>query len=152
MVSSNSSMHLKTPFMNQQWHVNLEETMRLCQSSQVYGSGKKPPEYHEKFFGVFFFTKSQQTRISEEGKANHFHSIVSEDQHQQSLLKTSKEWQSKSMSQCHPLSVGLYLYLSKHHMFSQAKHHMPFQKNTTCLFSAKHSPVGLLQQKHSLMR
>jgi hypothetical protein len=35
-----------------------EETMRLCQSAQVHRRGKKPPENHEKFFGVIFSTKS----------------------------------------------------------------------------------------------
>jgi hypothetical protein len=33
--------------------------------------------------------------ISKEGKVNQYHSIISEDQCQQSPVKTSKEWQGK---------------------------------------------------------
>jgi hypothetical protein len=36
--------------MNQQQQIYPEETEGLCQSARVCGSGKKLPEYHQKFF------------------------------------------------------------------------------------------------------
>jgi hypothetical protein len=83
-------------------------------------------------------------------------------QYLQSPIKTSKEWQGEPM----PHSITHYLlgYIytpSKHHMLSHVsalvKHHIPFfpgsfQKNTICLFSAKHPATYLLQQKHPLIR
>ena len=56
-------------------------------------------------------------------------------------------------TQHHPLSVGLYLYpFQTSHVLSSVCYsktsHAPFsgsfQKSTTCLFSAKHSPMCLL--------
>jgi len=35
-VNSRSSIHSQTPFENQQWQVNPEETKRLCQSARVH--------------------------------------------------------------------------------------------------------------------
>jgi hypothetical protein len=56
-ISSSSSIHLKSPFTNQQWQFNPEEAMRFCQSGPRLR--EKPLEYHKKFFGVFLSTKSQ---------------------------------------------------------------------------------------------
>jgi hypothetical protein len=67
----------------------------------LHRNGKKPPEYHKKFFGAFLSTKSQQTMIMKEGKVNQCHSVVRENQHQQSPTKTSKEWQCGPISQHH---------------------------------------------------
>jgi hypothetical protein len=53
---------------------------------------------------VFLSTKSQQTKINRESKANQCNSVVSEDQYQRSLRKTGK------VNQCQRLSVGFYLY------------------------------------------
>jgi hypothetical protein len=44
--------------------------------------------------------------ISEEGKANQSHRIFSKGQHQQSPMKTRKQWKGETMPQLHPLSVG----------------------------------------------
>jgi hypothetical protein len=61
----------------------------------------------------------------------------------------------------HPPLSGYIYTLSKYHTLSQAsalaKHHMTFfascfEKNTKCLFSAKHLPMFLPQQKHTLIR
>jgi hypothetical protein len=49
--------------------------------------------------------KSQQKMISKEGKANQCHNIISQDQFQQSPVKTNIEWQDELMPQCTPLSV-----------------------------------------------
>jgi hypothetical protein len=50
--------------MNQQWQFDAEETTRLYQSAQVCGSGKKPLEHHEKFFGELLLKKSGEAKIS----------------------------------------------------------------------------------------
>jgi hypothetical protein len=55
---SGSTIHSQTPFMNQQWQVNPEETTRLCQSAQVHLSGKKLLEHYQKYFGAFLSMKS----------------------------------------------------------------------------------------------
>ena len=64
------------------------------------------------------------------------------------------------MQECHPLSIGLYLYpfqtshvLSSIHSSKTSHALFPgsFQKNTTCSFSAKHPPMCLLQQKYPLI-
>jgi hypothetical protein len=54
--------------MNQQWQFDPEETLRLCQSSQVRIS-KKPPDNNQ-FFGVFLYevtakNDDQQTTAGE---------------------------------------------------------------------------------------
>jgi hypothetical protein len=82
---------------------------------------------------------------TEEDKASQYHSVVSEDQHQQSPMKTSKEWQGEPMPHSIAHCLLRYIYtLFKHHMASQwstlVKHDMlffpvSFQRNTTCLFS-----------------
>ena len=87
---------------SQQWQLNPEETLRLHQSAWVCRSSKKLPEQHQKFLGSFLSTNSWQM-ISKEGKASQCHSVVSEDQHQQSPMKTSKEWQGEPMPQLQPL-------------------------------------------------
>ena len=76
-----------------------------CQSS------KKLLDYHERFFGVFLSKKSGQMMISKEDKVNQCHSILDNEQHQQSPMKTSKEWQGEPMSQCCSLSVGSEIYV-----------------------------------------
>jgi hypothetical protein len=48
--------------------------------------------------------------ISKEAKAKQCHTVISEDQHQQSPTKTSKEWQDAPMPQPCPLPDRLYLY------------------------------------------
>jgi hypothetical protein len=66
--------------------------VRLYQSTQVHGSGKKLPERDEKFFGEFLSMKSVQTMINkEEGKVNQCHSVISQDHQQQSLKRPEKE-------------------------------------------------------------
>jgi hypothetical protein len=35
--------------------IYLETFTSLCQSTQVQGSGKKPPEHHQKFFGTSLY-------------------------------------------------------------------------------------------------
>jgi hypothetical protein len=75
---------------------------------------------------------------------NQYHSIINEDQHQQSPTKTSKDWQGEPI----PHSIvhyrlGYTYALSKYHVFSQvstlAKHHVPlFQaasRKTPCVCS-----------------
>ena len=91
-------MYCQAPFLNQQWQFDSEETLRLCKSAQVQGSGKEPPKYHNKFFGAFLSTKSWQVMIGKEGKANQCQSIASEDQGQQNSTETSKE--SGNVNQC----------------------------------------------------
>ena len=63
--------------------------------------------------------------------------------------------------QQHPLSVGLHLYPFQASSVllsicssntSEASFPGSFQKNTTCLLSAKQPPTYLLQQKHPLIR
>jgi hypothetical protein len=86
--------------------------------------------------------------IREKGKVNQYHRVVRNDQCQ----KICKEWQGEPMPHSFLHSLLCYAYtLSKHCMFSQAsalaKHHMSlFQKNTTCLFSAKHTPCVYLSK------
>lgn len=43
---------------NQQQQLDPEETARPCQSLSLQRNGKKPPGYHEKFFGAFLSMKS----------------------------------------------------------------------------------------------
>lgn len=52
-------------------------------------AGTKLLKYHQKLFGAFISTKSQQA-VSAEGKADQWHITISEDQDQQSPLKTAK--------------------------------------------------------------
>jgi hypothetical protein len=93
--------------MNQQWQFDQEETPRLFRSAWVHENCKKLPKYHEKFVGVFLFTKSQQ-------------------------MMSSKKWQGKPIpySVLHCLLGYIYTF-SKHHMFSQVS----ALKNIICPFS-----------------
>ena len=91
-----------------------------------------PPEHHNKFFGKFLSTKSQQTMISTEGKANQYHSVISEDQLREAMLQ--------SIIHC---LLGYIYTLSKYHVFpyvatktSCALIPSSFYTNTICLFSA----------------
>jgi hypothetical protein len=90
-------------------------------------------EYNEKFFSAFLSRKSQQMVILIEGRVNQCHSVISEDQSQQSPMKTSKEWQGEPMlhSTTHCL-LGYINTLSKHHIFYQqstlAKHQIPLSR------------------------
>ena len=151
-INSNSSVHSQTPFMKQPQQFYSEETYRSCQSAPVCRSSKKPPEYHKEFFGAFLSMKLWQMMIREGDKVSQCYSIIREDQHQQSPMKTSKECQGEPMVQCHPLFVWQHdpsscVLLSIH--ISKTSHALfpgSFQKNTTCLFSAKHPPMRLLQQ------
>jgi hypothetical protein len=65
---------------------------------------------------------------------------------------TSKEWQGSIIQ--HPLSIGYIYILSKYNRFSQAstlaKHHIAFflQKNTMCLFLAKHPLIKQFPEQH----
>ena len=102
-ISRGSSIHLQTPFMNQPWQVDPEETSRLCQVARVCGSGKKPSQYHQKFLVPF--------------------SLWSHDNGQQRMA--GKPIPSSSVG----CPLGYIYTLSKHHMFSQAsstlaKHHI----------------------------
>jgi hypothetical protein len=74
---------------------------------------KKPLQHHQKFFDAVLSVKSQQTM-------------------------TSKEWQGEPMPHHHPLSVGLFYTLSKHHMFSQAYALAKITCPLSRLFSEKH--------------
>ena len=101
-----------------------KKNVRLCQLSQVHGSNKKPPEYQEKFFGASLSTRPWEMMVIKEGKVNQYYSIV------------------------HNLLAYTYT-LSKHVLssFSSSKtsHALfpgSFQKNTMCLFSAKHLPMS----------
>ena len=79
--------------------------------------------------------------------------------HQQSPTETSKEWQGGPMPQHGPLSVGLYLspfqtshVLSSIHS-SKTSHALSpgsFQRNITCLFSAKHPVIRQSPEKHHM--
>jgi hypothetical protein len=98
-------------------------------------SGMNPAEHYQKSFDAFLSMKSQQRITTKEGKTN--------------------------TTQHRPLSVGLYLYpFQISHVlsgfYSSIISHTPFpgcfQKNTMSLFSAKHPPACLLQQKHPLIR
>jgi hypothetical protein len=68
----------------------------------VHESVKKQLEWHKKFFGMFLSTNLWQANISEDqqSKANDVRALS---------MKTSIALQGKPM-QCHPLSLGLYLY------------------------------------------
>jgi hypothetical protein len=76
-ISSGSSIHLQTPFMNQQWQFNPEQTTRLCQEATRISQ--------EVLWCISLY------EVSKEGKVNQCHSILSEDFPQQSPTKTSKE-------------------------------------------------------------
>jgi hypothetical protein len=88
-ISSGSLIYSQSPFTNHQKQFTAEETARLFKLAWV--KGKKPPEYHTKFSDVFLSTEAQQMMISEESKVKEYHSIIREDENQQSSKKTSKE-------------------------------------------------------------
>lgn len=145
-ISSSSLTHWQTPFTKQQQQLDAEETARLCQLAGVCRSCKKPFEYH-KFFGVCL----SMQMICEEGKVSHCHIIISEDQQQQSPMKTSKEWQGKPIPEHCPLYAGLYLIPFPNIMCPlKCPLHQnficPLFRKTPCLFSAKHPIMCLLQQ------
>ena len=94
-ISSGSSIHLQTPFMNQQWQFNPEQTTRLCQEATRISQ--------EVLWCISLY------EVTKEGKVNQCHSILSEDFPQQSPTKTSKELQGEPVQECHPLSVRLNL-------------------------------------------
>ena len=56
---------------------NPEETSRLCQLAQVWGTGKKPLEHHQKFFGGFFLWSHYKRWPAKSGKANQYHTASS---------------------------------------------------------------------------
>ena len=111
---------------------NPEETVSFCQSVWVHGSSKKLPEDHENFLSVSLYK------------------VTTGDNQQR--------WQGKPMPHCHPLSVGLYLYTFQTSgvlsMSTLEKHHSlflgGFQKNATCLFSAKHPLKRQFPEKHHM--
>lgn len=80
----------QTPFTNQQWQFD-QEASRLCQLAWDHGRSKRPLEHRQMFLGMS--VKSQQMMTSEEDKVNQCHSVLHEDQCQQSPVKTGKEWQ-----------------------------------------------------------
>ena len=112
--------------------------------------------------GVFLSTKSQQT-ISKESKANQCHSVISQDQLQQSPVMTSKECQGEPIpySIVHCLLDCIYTP-SKHRVFSQTyaldRQCMPFYQATSrktphvCSQQSILPYWCLLQQKHPLIR
>ena len=135
----------KTPNTIKWRWLNPEETERIPQSARDQRSGEKQLEYHSVHFlggGCIFSTKSQQVKISVEGKVNRCKSMVSEDQHQQRPTKINKEWPGEPVQEHRPLPVGLYLYsfqITCSLLSAPAKHHMPFHKSTSrkapCVFS-----------------
>ena len=121
-ISSGSLIHMRTPFMNQQWQFSPEETMRLGQWARVNRSVNKPLEYHQKFFVHFSLWSHKWLPVK---KATQTPANFSKAQRRPA--KSSKA------SQCHGTIhylLGYTYTLSKHHMSSQAstvvKHHMPF--------------------------
>lgn len=80
--------------------------------------------------------KSWHARISRESQENHWKNVITKDRTRRSLTRTSKELQGEPMPS---------------HKSAPVKYHMTFhladsRKNTTCLFSAKHPFICLLQQ------
>jgi hypothetical protein len=113
--------------MNQQW-LDPEETSGLCQSAWVCWSGKKQPEHHQKFFGSFLSIKSQQAKITDEGKVNQCNSIISEDPLPWRPTKTSKVNQCQSVVHC------LWGCTYTHSKITCSLRHL-FQQNNTCLYT-----------------
>ena len=158
-VSSSSMLHLQTLLIKQQQQKKKKKKQkRNCRDLPIGQSSNKPTDYHKKFFGEFLSTKSQQTMIIKEGKANQCLSVVNKDQHQQGPTRTSKEWHDEPMPQWHPRSIGLHLNpfqpsrvlsglpsTKTSHAILPGRFHKKKKKNT-CLFSAKHPPTCLLQQ------
>lgn len=69
---------------------------------------------------VCFFLQSHDKWSAKKARLTNAHSIVCEDQHQQSTTRTSKEWQGESMP--HSFICGLLgdiHTLSKYHVFTQ---------------------------------
>jgi hypothetical protein len=66
-INSSSLIPWQPPLTNQQWQFNRKETERFCQLVQV--SGKKPPEYQEKFFDVFLSMKSRSAKKAKQANA-----------------------------------------------------------------------------------
>ena len=107
----------------------------------------------------FFSTNWWQMMISKEAKVNQCNKVISEDQCQQSPVKTSEQWQGEPMPNIIVHCLLGYTYtLSKHHVFSQASalanitclfpRWLP-EKNKNknrCLFSTKRIPTFLPQQ------
>lgn len=119
------------------WFSNLVQSRRNWEALPIGPSQRKlqnatkiPPQVSLVLFSLKSHDK-QWSMIRKEGKAVQCHSIISEDQCQQSPMKTCKEWQGKPVphSIVHCLLGNIYT-LPKHHMFSQASalatHHIPF--------------------------
>ena len=129
--------------------VQFTRNLKALPISPSPGNGKKLQKYHKKFFGAVMINYDQQRRQGE------CHRIVSKEQYQQRLMKTSKEWQGKPVPQRCSLSVGLCLHsLQTSHLLSSVRStktsHVfspgSFQKNTTCMFSPNHLLMCLLQE------
>lgn len=108
------------------WSRRNPKALPICLNLRKCKNTKTPPEVFWCISLLWVKTNvNQQRMVSIPTKSL----VVSEDQHQQSPTM-NKEWQSipipSSIIYC-PLG---YIYIFKHHVFSQtpilAKHHMPF--------------------------
>ena len=59
-------------------HVSLYQLALLCQLVQVWGSGKKLPEHHQKFFGALLWSHDKQSSETQ-CKVNQYMHVVSEE-------------------------------------------------------------------------
>jgi len=118
-----SLIYSQTPFTNQQWQFNPEETTRFCQLTSR-------PQKHQEAMGT----------VPEILWCVSLYKVTTSNDHQ-------RVTRCINTTQHCPLSVGLYLYLFQtSHVISSVcsrkTSHAPFpgcfQKNTMCLFSAKH--------------
>jgi hypothetical protein len=133
-----------------------EETSRLCQLARVGRNGKKPPEYHKKFFGAFLSTKSVK-KSSQTSATNATVSPVktSIGTAQQRPAKSGKANQYHSIIHC---LLGYTDILSKHRVSSQAStlatHHMSFSQAASrkirCICSQQNILPCVCLQKHPL--
>lgn len=119
---------------------------------QVHGRSMKQLEYHRKFPGMFLPMKSRQAKISKESKANQCKDVIIKAQQ-----RPARRTNARALSTIHWVILKPFPNITclSGVCSSKSPHALSpgnFPKYTTCLFSAKHTPKCLLQQKHPLIR
>ena len=103
-ISSGSSIHLQTPFMNQQWGFTQEVTMRLCQSARVHTGAARSCRNIMHSSLVHFSLQSQDKWWSvKKARWTNVITLSVKNSTSKAQRKTSKEWQGKPAPKHCPL-------------------------------------------------
>jgi hypothetical protein len=105
-ISSVSSIHSQTPFTDRQWQFIQKKTQGSAIRPESWKRPEAPGISQEVLWSVSLYEVIEK-------KVNQQHSVVTENQHQQSPTETRKEWQGEPMPQSIVHCLLGYVCLSK---------------------------------------